>query len=514
MPLVQTTSGKVRGEQRKAHQVFRGIPYAKPPLGPLRFRAPQPPDEWPGVRAANSFSPSALQTRSKIVSSTVPEPFSEDCLYLNIYTPAADNTRRPVMFWIHGGGFSFGAGGELLYDGGPLAERGDIVVVTINYRLGALGFSHFQASMRERLGLSSNAGCLDQIAALRWVRDNIAAFGGDPNAVTIAGESAGAFSVGMLLAMPAARGLFRYAIAQSGARFSRGHGDPHRSTESLLRELAIPAARPEALWEVSAERVLEAQQAMAARAEISEGTVSPFVPVHDGETLPLPLEQAINSGEYANVPLLIGTNRDEINLFLGPALRKLSEPISDEALYTGLAKLIPDASHERLAALREVYRLSREQRDLPHGPRALLAAISSDALWRIPSARFAEAHLVHQPATYQYLFTYESPAMRGVLRACHGLELPFMFGTLDMPGQPEFAGRGQPQRQLSERMMDVWLAFVRSGAPSVSATGGHWPAYALEQRPTMQFDCESTLQHAPYEEERAAWDGLRPRALQ
>ncbi|HTU59218.1 MAG TPA: carboxylesterase family protein, partial [Polyangiales bacterium] len=412
----------------------------------------------PGIRAATSFSPSALQARSKIVSSSVPEPFAEDCLYLNIYTPAADNAHRPVMFWIHGGGFSFGAGGELLYDGGRLAERGNIVVVTINYRLGALGFSHFPTPVREKLGLSSNAGCLDQIAALHWVRDNIAAFGGDPNAVTIAGESAGAFSVGMLLAMPAARGLYRYAIAQSGARFSRGHGDPHRSTEALMRELAIPAETPEALWDVPAERVLEAQQALAAGAQISEGTVSPFVPVHDGDTLPLPLEHAIASGHYANVPLLIGTNRDEINLFLGPLLRKLSEPISEDALSAGLTKLVPDASRERLAALVEVYGASRKQRDLPHGPRAILAAISSDALWRIPSERFAEAHLVHQPATYQYLFTYESPAMRGALRACHGLELPFMFGTLDMPGQPEFAGRGEAQQQLSERMMDVWLA--------------------------------------------------------
>lgn len=514
MPIVQTTSGKVQGEHRAAHLVFRGIPYAQPPLGQLRFRAPQPVAAWSGIRAAHSFSPSALQTRSKIVSSSVPEPFSEDCLYLNIYTPGADGARRPVLFWIHGGGFSFGAGGELLYDGGRLAERGDIVVVTINYRLGALGFSNFRAPVRERLGLHSNAGCLDQVAALRWVRDNIAAFGGDPSAVTVAGESAGAFSVGMLLAMPAACGLFRYAIAQSGARFSRGHGDPHHSTDALLRELAIPEDRPEALWEVPAERVLEAQQTLAAGTDISEGTVSPFVPVHDGDTLPLPLEQAITRGDYTHVPLLIGTNRDEINLFLGPALRKLSEPISDEALYTGLVKLVPDASRARLAALVDIYRQSRQQRDLPHGPRALLAAISSDALWRIPSARFAEAHLVHQPATYQYLFTYESPAMRGALRACHGLELPFMFGTLAMPGQPEFAGRGEAQEQLSARMMDVWLAFVRSGEPSLSVAGGHWPAYELDQRPTMQFDSETALQPAPYEEERAAWDGLRPRALQ
>lgn len=514
MTLVHTDSGVVEGERRNAHLVFRGLPYAKPPLGTLRFRAPAPVTPWTGVRAARSFGPSAVQARSKIMSSSVPEPFSEDCLYLNVYTPAADKARRPVLFWIHGGGFSFGAGGELLYDGGRLAERGNIVVVTINYRLGAFGFSHFPEPVRARLGLTSNAGCLDQIAALHWVQRNIAAFGGDPGAVTIAGESAGAFSVGMLLAMPDARGLFRYAIAQSGARFSRGHGDPHTSTDALMRALAIPAARPEALWDASAEQVLAVQQALAARSRISEGTVAPFVPVHDGDTLPLPIEQAMARGGYANVPLLIGTNRDEINLFLGPALRKLAEPISDQEMFAQLSKLLPDASQQRLRALIDVYRASREQRGLPHESRAVLAAISSDALWRIPSARFAEAQLVHQPATFQYLFTYESPAMRGALRACHGLELPFMFGTLDMPGQPEFAGRGEAQQRLSERMMDAWLAFVCSGDPSLACVGGQWPAYELAHRPTMQFDCETALEHAPYEEERAAWDGLRPRALQ
>jgi para-nitrobenzyl esterase len=514
MTLVHTDSGVVEGERQRAHQVFRGIPYAKPPLDQLRFRAPEPVEPWAGVRAARSFGPSAVQGRSAIVTSSVPEPFSEDCLYLNVFTPAVDNARRPVLFWMHGGAFSFGAGGEQLYDGGRLAERGNIVVVTINYRLGALGFAHWREPVRERLGLTSNAGNLDQIAALRWVRDNIAAFGGDPDAVTIAGESAGAFSVAMLLGMPAAHGLFRAAIAQSGARFSRGHDNPYDSTDALLRALAIPGGQTEQIWNVPAERVLAVQQELAARTSITQGTVTPFVPVCDGDTLPLPLEDAIARGEYAKVPLLIGTNRDEINLFLGPALRKLSEPISDESLTVQLAKLVPETSPERLRALVEVYRSSREQRGLPHSPRALLAAISSDALWRIPSARFAEAHLVHQPATYQYLFTYESPAMRGALRACHGLELPFMFGTLDTPGQPEFAGRGEAQHSLSERMMDTWLAFVCSGDPSLSGASGHWPAYELVHRATMQLDLDSTLEHAPYEAERAAWADLRPRALQ
>jgi para-nitrobenzyl esterase len=226
------------------------------------------------------------------------------------------------------------------------------------------------------------------------------------------------------------------------------------------------------------------------------------------------LEQALACGDCARVPLLIGTNRDEINLFLGPALKKINEPIDDASLLSQLAKLVPGESEERLRALVEVYRTSRAARALPHGGRALIAAISSDGLWRIPSARFAEAYLVHQPATFQYLFTYESPAMRGALRACHGLELPFMFGTLDTPGQAEFAGRGEPLQKLSARMMDAWLAFARCGNPSLTSPESAWPAYEVESRPTMQLDVTSSLEYAPYEEERAAWDDLSPRALQ
>ena len=514
MVQVQTQFGRVEGERRGAHVVFRGIPYANPPVGALRFRPPEPPEPWAGVRPALAFGPSSLQAGSQLMTNTVPEPRSEDCLYLNVYTPAIEDGRRPVFFWIHGGAFVIGAGGEALYDGGRLAERGDMVVVTINYRLGALGFCHFSEAQRERLGVTSNAGNLDQIAALRWVRDNIAAFGGDPDCVTLAGESAGAYSVAVLLGMPAARGLFRRAMTQSGARLTRSSGDPAGFTHALLRTLEIPEARMEALWDVPAERVLAAQLQVAARSEGAVNGINSFSPVHDGDTLPLPLDQALASGACANVPLVIGTNRDELNLFLGPALKKLHEPLADEALMEQLRAVVPGASDQRLRALLEVYRESRGARGLPHNERALLAAISSDALWRVPSMRFAEAYRRQQPATHQYLFTYESPAMRGALRSCHGLELPFVFGTLDAPGQDKFAGQGDAQLRLSARMMDSWIAFVRSGDPSLAAAQQSWPAYELQQRPTMVFDRQSGLEHAPYEQERAAWDDLTPRPLQ
>lgn len=509
MTRVQTELGWLEGERRNDHLVFRGIPFAKPPTGALRFRAPQAPDPWTGVRPAREFGPSSLQAGGLVVA---PQPFGEDCLYLNVYTPAADLARRPVFFWIHGGAFAIGSGGEPVYDGGRLAARGDVVVVTINYRLGALGFAHFPEAERARLGVSSNAGCLDQIAALRWVRDNIEAFGGDPSAVTIAGESAGAYSVAMMLGMPAAHGLFHRAIAQSGARLTRGSGDPTQATNELQRVLEIPKGQLETLWDLPAQRFVAAQQLVATRMGSPAGTL-PFAPVCDGDTLPLPLDQAMANGTCARVPLLIGTNRDEINLFLGPALARLHETLAESELFASLRDLLPGASDERLRALVEVYRLSRASRQLPHAERALLAAISSDALWRVPSGRFAEAHRAHQPATFQYLFTYESPAQRGAMGSCHALELAFVFGTLDAPGQAQFAGTGEAVQRLSERMMASWLAFTKTADPTIDAPNQAWPAYDAERRPTMVFGLESGLQHAPYEEERAAWHDLHPRPL-
>lgn len=511
MTKVQTRQGWVEGEHRDAHCVFRGIPFARPPIGSLRFRAPEPAEPWAGVRPARTFGPSSLQPRSALATNTVPEPLGEDCLYLNVYTPAADAARRPVFFWIHGGAFIVGSGGEALYDGGRLAERGDVVVVTVNYRLGALGFSHWTADERSRLGVTSNAGSLDQVAALRWVRDNIAAFGGDPECVTIAGESAGAYSVAVLLGMPVARGLFQRAITQSGARLTRHAGDPLRTTLELRRALGASEQRLESLWDLPAERILASQQAVASIGDT--GVAAPFAPVFDGDTLPLPLQEALPRGETAKVPLLIGTNRDELNLFMGPALKRLDEPIADDSLIERLRAAIPSATELQLRALFAAYTRTREARKLPSSPRAILLAISSDALWRVPSARFAEAYLARQPRVYQYLFTYESPAMRGALRSCHGLELPFVFGTLDAPGQAQFAGVGEPLLHLSKRMMDSWLAFTRTGDPSVDGEHQRWPAYELESRPMMVFDLQTRLQYGPDEDERVLWTDLKPRPL-
>jgi para-nitrobenzyl esterase len=499
---VQTQTGRLEGEQRRGHIAFRGIPYAKPPIGALRFSAPEPAEPWLGVRNAHRFGPSAPQGSSDTPYMAAQGEQCEDCLYLNVYTPSTDG-KKPVLFWIHGGGFTLGSASSELYDGGPLCERGDVVVVTINYRLGALGYLYLGAHGGESIGASSNLGQLDQVAALQWVRANIEAFGGDPANVTIFGESAGSMAVCTLLMMPSARGLFQRAIAQSGASldFQRPE-DAAEVTEQLLHALDIPKTALERLREVDAAQLVAAQIVPTLRARGGIG----YSPVIDPVNLSLHARDAIAQGLSAEVPLVIGTNRDEMNLFRIAALRELDKPMDDARAFEVVGKGLRQ-SGEQIASLVEAYRASRATRGLPHSNRALIGAIQSDQRFRIPSIRFAEAYRVKQPRTFMYLFTYESPAMRGALRACHALELPFVFGTLDAPFQDRFAGRGEAVNQLSETMMDAWLAFARTGSPA-TLTAGDWVPYDTDRRATMVFDAKTRLEDAPYEEERAAWDRL------
>jgi para-nitrobenzyl esterase len=500
--IATTAHGRVEGQPRGAHVAFRGIPFARPPVGELRFRAPAPPEPWSGVRAARTFGAVAPQGGSSAPGMRAEGEQSEDCLYLNVYTPAVDGARRPVMFWIHGGAFTLGSASQPIYDGGRLAERGDVVVVTINYRLGALGYSYLGA--HGDWGASANLGQLDQIAALRWVRENIEAFGGDPRNVTIFGESAGSMAVCTLLAMPAASGLFHRAIAQSGASVTLMTADQAATvTAALLAELNIQEHESRRLQDVPVEQILRAQEAAARSAPTMRG----FAPVVDPATVPLQPAAAFAAGAGADVPLVIGTNRDEMNLFTIQQLRELDRPMDDARAVDVLRKVLPSRAGDRARAMLDVYRESRAARGLPSTNRALLGAIQSDLRFRIPSIRYAEAYRARNPNTYMYLFTYESPAMRGALRACHALEIPFVFGTLDAPFQDKFAGTGEAVQTLSEHMMDSWLGFARRSQPAHPRLGD-WIPYDAERRATMVFDRKSGLQDAPYEVERAVWDGI------
>jgi para-nitrobenzyl esterase len=495
---LETSYGTLRGHQRSGHQAFLGVPYARPPVGELRFMAPQALAGWSGVRDALTPGNNAPQDPLAAPGFKATGPESEDCLYLNVYTPAADAARRPVMFWIHGGGFSHGSGSQPSYDGGPLAKRGDVVVVSINYRLGALGYLYLGEHGGARWGAASNAGQLDQIAALRWVRDNIAAFGGDAAQVTIFGESAGAVAVATLLAMPDARGLFTKAIAQSGTANRLGNTDTAAATTArYLRTLGIEDADPSKLRGVSVEALLRAQ-----------GPRGPLSPVVDGSSLPQRPISAMREGMARQIPLMVGTNRDEQKLYV-----PVPRPALDDAeLERQVKEQLPRGATDRAAEVVAVYRKSRAARGLPSSNHDVADAVATASRFRIPATRLCEAQHPHQPRTFLYQFDWESPARRGALGACHGLEIPFVWGTLGATGDHRFTGSGPEAEQLSAQMMDAWLAFAKRGEPSHPGIGA-WPAYEVGARQTMIFGRTCGAVAAPFEEERAAWDALLGRGV-
>lgn len=495
MAIAETCTGKVEGLERGGIHVFKGIPFAAPPVGELRWRPPAPCRPWSGVRDATRFSDVCAQPPFALeqIMGANPPPQSEDSLYLNVWTPGLDDARRPVMVWIHGGAFVNGSGSTPWYDGTRFAANGDVVVVTINYRLGPFGFLHLAELFGERFAGSGNLGILDQVAALEWVRDNVAAFGGDPANVTVFGESAGAGSVGTLLGLPSARGLFRSAIAQSGA--SSWCATPERATSIALRVVEAMGVRPgdtDALQAATTEQVLAA----IAGLELELGRIGlPFQPVADGETLPDPPLDAIAAGNAAGVRLLLGTNADEMTLFTlaDPHLAQL-----DEGRLLGRARRF----HPRADELVEAYRGTRPEAT----PAELWTALSGDGLFRIPAIRLAERQHAHAEV-YKYLFTWRSPAFEGLLGATHALDIPFVFDNLHQPGIDLFTGDGPERRELAEVMHRAWIAFAHQGDPAHAGLP-EWPSYEPGRRATMRFDVPCELLLDPGAEERRAWEAL------
>jgi len=480
--IAETRSGSLKGREREGTLLFAGIPYARPPVGELRFRAPQPHPGWEGVRDAQRFGPAAPQLPTGGLTANAPVRWDEDCLTLNVCTPSLEGS-RPVLFWIHGGGFLTGQGSIPWYNGSSFATRGDVVTVSINYRLGALGFAH----LAELGGEASSGmnGILDQIAALEWVRDNISRFGGDPERVTIAGESAGAMSVGTLLGCPAARGLFRGAILQSGAaHHTASPADANAVCRELLEELA--ASDLEALERASTAEILEAQMRVVGRARSGAAAGGlPFRPVVDGVHLPTPPIEGLRSGGASEVALLIGTNLDETTLFG-----------QGEADAARLARVADHVFEDGSAAL-DVYR--RQRPDASAGE--LMVALTTDQMFRIPAVRAAEAQLEAGGRAFKYLFSWPSRAFGGRLRATHALEIPFAFNNLERAGVDVFLGEGPRPSELAEAMHEAWIAFIRHGDPG-------WPAYELEKRPVMEFGERRGLLDDPAGEERELWTEL------
>jgi para-nitrobenzyl esterase len=492
-PLAQTACGTVRGRHRRGVQLFAGIPYAEPPVGDRRFAPPTPHDSWDGTRDALRFGKAAPQLPGEGLTNRVLLAWDEDCLTLNVVTPAADDARRPVYVWIHGGAYQHGQGATPWYDGTSFAIRGDIVVVTINYRLGALGFCHLSPHLGDRFASAGVNGFLDQLAALGWVRDNIAAFGGDPDRVTVGGESAGAFSVCNVLASPHAAGLVHRAIAQSGA--AHNTHDPESGKEisaQFLAALGEPNAAE--LLEIGADRILEAQQqVIVERSTRPSHGPEPFYPVWGHEALPRAPHELIAEGAGSEVGLLTGTNEDEMALWGVTGL-------SEDRVHRYTARMSPDADAV-LACYRQ--RLS----DVEAG--WVACAIATDRVFRVPAIRLAENRHANGAATWMYRFSWDSRAFEGQFGAAHALEIPFTFNTLDGPGTDVFLGEGPRPDALAETMHDSWIAFIRHGDPSTSALGD-WPPYEPDCRLVMDLDDECGLLADPESDEREIWESVVP----
>ena len=484
--VVEVRGGRLRGVRRHGLWSFSGIPYAGSPAGAARWRPPSAPEPWAGIKECDRFTPIAPQSPGLVEMSLggEPEEQSEDCLSLNVWTPGIDDSRRPVMVWVHGGSFVSGSGAGSLYRGGMLAREGDVVVVTINYRLGLLGFlSHPELADEGQTWLDGdrwegvgNWGLADQVAALCWVRDHIASFGGDPGNVTLFGESAGGMSVSALLAVPAARGLFHRAIVESGPPYSYSVDQASARAEAVAAHLGVPLTR-RALEQVPADALVRAAGELGQVGSNNDDSGLLLMPVVDGGLLPVAPEVAVATGSVSEVPLLIGTTRDESAFFTvgNPALAQLD----DEGLRKWTRRLThdPQESERLIAGVGD----ARRARGEAVTPRDLWVAIATEFVFRLPTVRFADAHAgaaVPGVGTYCYLFTWESPAFGGYLGSCHALEIPFVFGTVHNPAIQGFCGGGEEAFALSAAVREGWTSFARSGSP----TG--WPEWDSDRRPT------------------------------
>jgi para-nitrobenzyl esterase len=496
----ETQYGKVKGVRVGDSNVFKGIPYARVTKRLTPAAAPEP---WTGVRDALEFGPRAWQVGPATTS------MSESCQMLNVWTPALDNRKRPVMVWLHGGGFMNGSANTDLYDGTDLNRDGDVVVVTLNHRLGAFGYLHLGDAMGEEYAASGGVGMLDLVAALQWVRDNIDRFGGDPGNVTIFGESGGGGKVLALMAMPAAKGLFHRAIVQSGAllRTAVSREEGFKTTSAILAQLNLAPDSMQQLLDMPAEQLLKAQAAVLAKAGTpgSGGSTAqrPFSPTIDGNVLKQQPFDPAAPAESASVPLMIGTNKEETRFFFvsTPALYALDP----NDLQNRLQPLLGDHT----AKVLDLYRKTRPSASATD----LFFAISTAQMYWYTSTRVAERkakqHQLSRGApVYMYQFAYEGWQTAGnppvAIKAGHSMEIPFAFAH---PRPTKDSEVSATEHALAKQMSQTWIAFARTGNPNNTQLP-KWLVYSAKKRETMFFDSTSKVVNDPHPEERRLWEGL------
>ena len=501
--VVATTNGQLRGAMNNGIHTFKGIPYGASTAGENRFLAPQPVKAWTGVRDANEFGLRAPQHVRAAVPANAwirsDTPIGEDCLRLNIYTPAVSEaasgaSKRPVMVYLHGGGYNAGAGDAPGIDGSNLARQGDVVVVTVNHRLNVFGFCHFGVGASEPFADSGNVGMLDIVVALQWVRDNIAVFGGDAGNVTIYGQSGGASKVAVLMTMPAAKGLFHKAIMQSGSSHLRlaTLETTARALHALLAQLDMPGADPAALQKIPTQTLLDAYKASVA---VTYGNDS-FRPVIDGRAL-LNDPFDLKSPDLAtDIPLMIGSCETEKS-FYDVVVDPATLPMTRDQLFAGVKRFVGiDAA--ATAILIDDY----ESRRPAISMRDLFNVLTSDHMYRRNAITAAERKSAQGGApAYLYEFTWKTPVLGGMLKSPHTLCIPFVFGTVNIA--EAFVGAGPEPGALSAKVMGAWLAFARTGNPNYEGAP-QWSAFDAQARPTMIFDNQTMVVEDPKPKDRMA----------